>query len=53
MTKLEMIETLCRVISEQSEIINYQNELIEQSDIVEQTTKDDLRTRIDALEIVN
>lgn len=53
MTRLEMIETLCHVISEQSEIISFQNELIEQSDAVEQETKDALRTRIDALEIIN
>lgn len=46
MANLKLIESLCNVISIQSEIIKEQNELIEQSDVINDETKQELKLKI-------
>ncbi len=47
MADIELVEKLCLVISEQAQLIKEQNELIEQSDVINEETKSELRIRVE------
>lgn len=47
MANIELVEKLCAVISEQAQLIKEQNELIEQSDVINEETKSELKARVE------